>query len=181
MNEKHWYVLRDLTRPNAKLPAYKQLQDSRYGLEKVFTPMVAKEYVVNGRKEVRKVPCLHDLLFAYSTHSDLKKVIDLIPTLQFRYVRGGHQNEAMIVPDDQMEAFIDVVTKAVDVEYYTPEQVPPSLYGKTIRIIGGQFDGRIGRLMTRRGSKTKRLIIDLQGILSAVVEVENQHIAIVEE
>ena len=32
----HWYVMRDLKRPNAKLPAYKQLSDEHL---EVFTPM----------------------------------------------------------------------------------------------------------------------------------------------
>lgn len=34
----HWYVMRDLKRPNAKLPAYKQLSDEHL---EVFTPAMA--------------------------------------------------------------------------------------------------------------------------------------------
>lgn len=34
--QMHWYVMRDLKRPNAKLPAYKQLSDEHL---EVFTPM----------------------------------------------------------------------------------------------------------------------------------------------
>ncbi len=33
--QMHWYVMRDLKRPNAKLPAYKQLSDEHI---EVFTP-----------------------------------------------------------------------------------------------------------------------------------------------
>ena len=34
--QMHWYVMRDLKRSNAKLPAYKQLSDEHI---EVFTPM----------------------------------------------------------------------------------------------------------------------------------------------
>ena len=39
----HWYVMRDLKRPNAKLPAYKQLSDEHL---EVFTPMQLR---IHGR------------------------------------------------------------------------------------------------------------------------------------
>lgn len=29
-HQKHWFVMRDLKRPNAKLPAYKMLEDKRF-------------------------------------------------------------------------------------------------------------------------------------------------------
>jgi hypothetical protein len=49
----HWYVMRDLKRPNAKLPAYKQLSDEHL---EVFTPMQWRLKLKNGkriREEVR--------------------------------------------------------------------------------------------------------------------------------
>ena len=48
----HWYVMRDLKRPNAKLPAYKQLSDEHL---EVFTPMQWRLKLKNG-KRIREVP-----------------------------------------------------------------------------------------------------------------------------
>lgn len=45
----HWFVMRDLKRLNAKLPAYKQLRDMDFEL---FTPM-KWQLVSKGGKQVR--------------------------------------------------------------------------------------------------------------------------------
>ncbi len=176
MEEKHWYVLRDLKRPNSNTPAYLQLQQTEFHVDKVFTPMVVKEFVKNGRKVFKQVPFLCDLLFVYDTKSRLDDVVGRIPTLQFRFLRGGKQNTPMMVSDHDMNVFMGVVEKDVNVKYYKPEDVPESLYGKRVRIIGGTFDGLEGRLLSRRGSKRRQLLIDLGTLLTASVEVEPEYI-----
>ena len=57
-----WYVMRDLTRTNAKMPAYKMLEGM---VSKVFTPMTWKVVKVKGKGERVQVPFMHDLLFVY--------------------------------------------------------------------------------------------------------------------
>ena len=65
-------------------------------------------------------------------------------------------------------------------EYYSYNEVSPLLYGKQIRIIGGRLNGVTGRLMSKRGSKSKRLLIDLQECnLSAAILVETEYIQII--
>lgn len=49
----HWYVMRDLKRPNAKLPAYKQLSDEHL---EVFTPMQWRLKLKNGKRIREEVP-----------------------------------------------------------------------------------------------------------------------------
>ena len=83
----------------------------------------------------------------------------------------------MSVPHDAMIRFIDAVKQTDIVEYYSYEDVSPRLYGKQIRIIGGPLNGFEGRLMSKRGSKHKRLLIDLQECnLSAAFQVESDYI-----
>ena len=65
MERKQWYVLRDLRRQNAKERAYQVLCDCKYDIERVFTPTVEKVIKNHGRKEVRTVPFVSDLLFVY--------------------------------------------------------------------------------------------------------------------
>ncbi len=177
---KHWYVLRDLKRPNAKDPAYKVLQGERYNLkDSLFVPMEQRVYTYAKKKVVVEVPYLTDMLFVYESREVLDPIIREIETLQYRFVRGGKQNDPMKVRDAEMTRFIDAVRKADKVEFFKPEDVPLSLYGKQIRIIGGRLDGYEGRLMSKRGSKRKRLIIDLQGFLSAVFDVETDYVQVV--
>lgn len=57
--DKQWFVMRDLTRPNAKLPAYKMLEKMKIDF---FTPMVHKLVMVKGKREDREVPFIHDLI-----------------------------------------------------------------------------------------------------------------------
>ena len=68
-----WFVLRDLTRPIAKLPGYLQL--SQQGFE-VFTPMKWTIREAGGRQQRIQIPVIHDLLFVHSTREKLDPVID---------------------------------------------------------------------------------------------------------
>ncbi len=57
--QTYWFVMRDLKRPNAKQPAYKQLEDN--GME-VFTPMKSCIKIKNGKRTREEAPFIQDLL-----------------------------------------------------------------------------------------------------------------------
>lgn len=175
--EDCWYVLRDLSRPNAKHPAYKQLQEMPEMKDCVFVPLKQRVFMQFGKRKVQFVPYLPDLVFVHKTRAELDPIIAEIQLLQYRYVRGGKQFEALSVRDKDFRKFKEVVEQTDNVEYYSYEEVSPRLYGKQIRIIGGSLNGLEGRLMSKRGSKTKRLLIDLEQCnLSAAVQVESEYI-----
>lgn len=176
-----WYVLRDLARPNAKQPAYKLLQAMPELSGRVFIPMKQRVYVEFGKRVVRNVPYMTDLIFVHLSRQQLDPIVARMPLLQYRYLKGGHQFQAMTVPHTEMLAFMQAVQQAPTVEYYSLEQVTPQMYGKTIRIIGGNLNGTTGRLITQRGSKTKRLLITLPACnLAAAIEVEPQYIQLLD-
>ena len=175
-----WYVLRDLARPNAKNPAYKVLQAMPEMKDCVFVPLKQHVFMEFGKRVVRFVPYMHDLVFVHKTREELDPIIEQMALLQYRYVRGGKQYEALSVRHDAMERFMGAVTQTDNVEYFSYEEVSPGLYGKQIRIIGGRLDGFEGRLMSKRGSKHKRLLIDLKECnLSAAIQVETEYIQLV--
>lgn len=64
-------------------------------------------------------------------------------------------------------------------KYYLPEEITPEMLNRRIRIVGGPLDGYEGTLITVRGSKVKRLLVDLPGILSVGVEVKPEFIQFV--
>lgn len=180
--ETYWYVLRDLKRQNAKDPAYKVLQEEKYHLkDKLFVPLTQRVYTEFGKKVIKDVPYMPDLLFVHEERKRLDPIIDSIPTLQYRFVKGCRQHDPMKVRHTDMARFIAAVSQAEKVEYYTIDEVSPQLYGKQIRIIGGRLNGFEGRLLSKRGSKHKRIIIDLAGFISAAILVEPEYIQLLKE
>ena len=176
-SEDRWYVLRDLARPNAKNPAYKQLQAMPEMKDCVFVPLKQHVFTEFGKRVVRYVPYMHDLVFVHKSREELDPIVRDIKLLQYRYVRGGKRDEAMSVRHKDFEVFRRAVEQTDNVEYFSYEEVSPRLYGKQIRIIGGCLNGFEGRLMSKRGSKCKRLLIDLQECnLSAAIQVESEFI-----
>ena len=165
-----WYVMRDLKRPNAKLPAYKQLADERM---EVFTPLRWCLRVKAGKRVREQVPVIQDLLFVRSSQEALEPILRKTPTLQFRYQKGGGYCRPMTVADADMERFIYAVSASDCPKYYLPEELTPAMCNRPIHIVGGSLNGYVGRLLTVRGSKTKRLLVELPGFLSVGVEIEN--------
>ncbi len=167
-----WFVMRDLTRPNAKLPAYKLLD----GLNiRNFTPMVWKLMLNHGKRERRRMPFIHDLLFVYASRAELDSVVETTPMLQYRYLRGGYKMP-MTVRAADMQRFIHAVGLSSSPQYYRPDEVTPAMRNRRIRIIGGNLDGYEGSLITTRGSKVKRLLVEIPMLLAATVEVETEFI-----
>lgn len=170
---KQWYVMRDLKRSNALLPAYKQLGENQI---EVFTPMRWCLKVSQGIKVRKEVPFMQDLLFVHETRHILDPIVEKIPTLQYRYTRGSSYRDPMTVPDADMERFILAVRSTDTPRYYTPDELTPAMYGRKIRIIGGPLNGYEGNLQTTKGSRVKRLLVNLPALLTVSVEVKPEYI-----
>lgn len=167
-----WFALRDLKRRHAKLPAYKVLESLKM---QYFTPMVHRLTVINGKRINQEVPFMQDLLFVKDTREHLDFIVKTTPKLQYRY-KLGVQHTPIIVPTADMERFIHAVKSGANPQFYALDEVTPDMKKRKIRIIGGQLDGYTGTLVTIRGSKTKRLLVELPTLLAASVEVEPEYI-----
>lgn len=167
--------MRDLKRSNAKQPAYKLLLEKEM---EVFTPMRWKLGMKQGRKVREEVPYLQDLLFVHATREALEPIVSSTPTLQFRWLRNTYR-EPMTVPECDMQRFIYAVNASDAPQYYLPEEITPSMYGRRIHIIGGPLDGYEGCLLSTRGSRTKRLLVELPNLLAVSVEVNPEYIQFV--
>ena len=150
-------------RSNARHPAYRQLAEM--GL-RVFTPMHEVVTLVRGQRVRKDVPFLRDLLFVRERYSELRTVVERDPTLQFRYVRGGYCTPMTV----------RTVESTFRPRYYLPGEISPSMIGRQVLIVGGPLNGYEGHLLSIRGSRVKRLFIDLPGLLSAGVEVSPEYI-----
>jgi len=163
-----WYAMRDLTRPNALNPAYKMLRAKGF---EVFTPMKRKTERRGGGTAVVEVPAIHDLLFVRSTMSLIDPVEASTPTLRYRFVKGGRYREPITVRDGDMEVFIKAVTSAPSPEYFLPGEITLNMVGRKALVHGGPLDGHELRLLKVQGSKRKRVMVELPGLLAAVVEL----------
>lgn len=170
--EARWFVLRDLKRANSKKLSYTLFEEK--GME-FFTPMKSKLMVVKGKQVRKEVPCIPDLLFVHETREKLDPIIEEVPTIQYRWVRNKYR-EPMVVSDAEMERFIHAVTVSGPPKYYLPEEITPEMLRRKIRIVGGPLDGYEGTLLTVRGSKVKRLLVEIPNLLLAGVEVNPDYI-----
>ncbi|MDE7386480.1 MAG: UpxY family transcription antiterminator [Muribaculaceae bacterium] len=170
-SQQQWFVMRDLKRPNAKLPAYKQLGEMGF---EVFTPLTSK-IMTNGSKRVRiQVPVIQDLLFVHSDKDKLDKIVAKTATLQYRFVKGAPYCTPMTVPTNDMNRFMAAVEYTKTPKFYTPDEITPNMYGATVRMVcDGSINGLEGRLLKIRGSAKKRFLIELPGLLAASIEVES--------
>lgn len=170
-----WFALRDLKRRHAKMPAYKMFEALKV---RYFTPMVHRLVVVNGKRVDQEVPYMQDLFFVKSVREYLDPIVENTPKLQYRY-KLGVQHTPIIVPTAEMERFIYAVESSESLKYYSLEEITPDMRNRKIRIVGRHLDGYTGTLVTTRGSKTKRLLVELPMILAASVEVEAEYIQLI--
>lgn len=172
-----WFVMRDLKRPNAKLPAYRQLTELGF---QVFTPLETRIVVKGGRRTKETVPVIRDLLFVNTSRNRLDPTVLRTDTLQYRYKKGGAYCEPIVVPTREMEQFMRVADSGQKVKYYRPEEITPGMLGASIRLLAdGPLYGVEGRLRSIRGSKKKRLVVELPGLLAVEVEVQPDFIELI--
>ncbi len=171
-----WYVMRDLKRTNALSPAYKVLRTKHL---EVFTPM---QWKIRNKKGIiirEQVPFLPDLLFVHASKETLNPFVERIPTLQYRYVRGGRYKEGMIVSDTAMSKFIYAVNSSHQTEYFTPSELTSEDIGSHIRIVEGPLNGYTGHLLNVRKSGKKKLLVEIPNLLAAAIEIEPKYIQII--
>ena len=75
-----------------------------------------------------------------------------------------------------MARFIHAVSGTKTCRYFLPNELTRAMYGRKIRIIGGYLDGYEGHLLSLRGSRTKRLLVELPSWLVAAVEVQPEYV-----
>ena len=168
--------MRDLKRRNANKLAIHELAEA--GIE-VFTPMTQMVMTIGGRRQRRDVPVIQDLLFVHETKSALDDYLEKHPMLQYRYVQGRPISEPMTVRADEMDRFMHAVTHAESTNYFMPAELTKAMYGKKVRIVGGALDSYEGRLLSVKGMRKRRLLIELSTLITAALEVEPEFIQIV--
>lgn len=131
-----------------------------------------------GMRIREEVPFIQDLLFVHETQNNLDTVVEKTPTLQYRWLRGTWR-EPMTVADRNMEHFIRAVNATESPSITCRKRLSQPCTGRKIRIEGGPLSGYEGSLLTTRGSKVKRLLVELEGFLAVGVEVAPEYIQLI--
>ncbi|WP_297900511.1 UpxY family transcription antiterminator [uncultured Parabacteroides sp.] len=165
-----WFVMRDLSRSNAKEPAWKILEELEMDY---FTPMVQKLVIRNGRREKEKAPYIQDLVFVHESRSALDPIVENVRTFQYRYLK---RRVPMTVREVDMKRFVRAVESTKFPRFYRPDEITQDMLRHRIRIVGGNLDGYEGFLLTVRGSRVKRLLVELPTLLAVSVEVKPEFV-----
>ena len=101
------------------------------------------------------------------------------------YIRWAMQGDdgdrvLMCVKDNQMRDFISITNQYEDaVRFYTAEDLSGLKIGARVRIIDGHLSGVEGQLVSIRGKRDRRLIVVLDGIGGASVDLQPELVAVI--
>lgn len=161
-----WFVMR----------AYKceKLAEEKLSGKDGLEYFIAKHYVIrvyHGVKSKRLVPVIPGLVFVYARHDQIVDFKKRYNFLQFAMWEKRTGQEYIIVPDDQMNSFIKVASRCEkDVTYYKPDEIDLKK-GTRVRIHGGELDGVEGIFVRVQGKRNRRVVVLLDGIMTAATEV----------
>ena len=160
-----WYVAR--TRNAQALHVRTLLQE--YHVE-YFIPTIQKIVERNEHRMVKEVPLIPNLVFIHTTKTEACALANerKIPIF---YVIDRNTHTLMIVPDKQMNQFIQVVD-------LSPESVclsdMPFVKGTKVRVIKGEFTGIEGEML---GMATRTyVILRIGDMMAAKIKVPKSNI-----
>lgn len=176
---KEWYVMRDLHRGHRTVLSYQELSDKGY---ETYTPTVKTPAKgKNGKTEIVERPFLPDLFFLKCELSVLKILTNTFKgKFQYRYKYGVHPATPITVPQKQMDDFIRANKESKETKFLTVNEIPQSARNSTVRIVSGPLQGVEGMLLGIRGTKRKRLIIELPHFLAISVYLEDEYVVVKE-
>ena len=75
-----------------------------------------------------------------------------------------------------MSRFIHAVRSSENPRFYLPGELDASMYGRRVRIVGGALDGYEGSLLSLRGTRVRRLLVEIPNLLAAAIEVSPEYV-----
>lgn len=135
----------------------------------------------DGKKERVLKPAIPNFIFVHTTKAIIQEVKRKILVLQYLTRREGGKNLPIIVPDRQMEQFMQVInTHNEKLIFLKPEEVNLQK-GTPIRIIGGELDGVEGVFLKVKGARSKRIVVLIQGVTAVAAEITQDMIEVLDK
>ena len=174
-NEQFWFVMGSKNHMKEL-----QIRDEARtkGLE-ACVPITYAYKTVRGEKQRKLVPAINGYIFVKATTKELEQLImnshyTIFPK---KSTFTGREN-FLTVPNHDMENFIAIIEKAGEhITYFKPDEISLNP-GDKIRIKGGFYDGHEGIITRIKGKRNKHLVVQIQGILVAAVELKPELVEI---
>ena len=170
--QTHWFAMR-VVGPRVYIGVRNDLTE--LGIE-FFQPMRTALKRTRARTVRTEVPIVGGLFFC---HGIEKEILDYCRRveyrLQFIIPRGKTISDRIIIPDNQMNRFIEAV-RTHDYEYLAVDDAIKAV-GKLVRIHGGALDGATGRLQAARGKR--RFILLLENLMAVSITLTTEVIDVI--
>lgn len=115
------------------------------------------------------LPAIHNLIFVRGSKPCVSQAKKDIPWLQWLTRPEDGKNVPVTVPDKDMEQFIAVTnTYNEHLIYIQPDEIDLRK-GTPVRILGGPFNGFEGTFIKVKGSRKKRVVVMLKGIVGVAM------------
>lgn len=165
-DEPVWFAMRVTYRREL---AVKQMLDDA-GVEN-FIPMRYEVRTVKEKKVRLYVPAVHNLIFVHCSESRIRDLKSGCNALQFMMRPIDGTRRPIIVSDIQMERFIRVAGTSDNKHlYFLPEELDLAR-GTRIRVHGGVFDGVEGVFVKVKGARSRRVVVQIQGVMAVAAEI----------
>lgn len=130
-----------------------------------FIPMHYKFVERKGQTIRVLVPVINNLVFVKTSRSVLNKVkTDVESRIPVRYMMDRARNEPMVVPDIQMNNFLNVAKTYGDQLIYLDSSEVLFRRGDRVRITEGPLAGVVGEFLRIRGDR--RVVVSVDGLIS---------------
>ena len=153
---------------------YQRVLKSKAALDKLgienFVPMRYQAVRKRTGSMARELlPAIHNLIFVRGSKPCVSQAKKDILWLQWLTRPEDGKNVPVTVPDKDMEQFIAVTnTYNEHLIYIQPDEIDLRK-GTPVRILGGPFNGFEGTFIKVKGSRTKRVVVMLKGIVGVAM------------
>ncbi len=133
-----------------------------------YVPMRYEKKRINGRNEMVPIAAVSNLIFVKCDLLRLNEAKDAINFLHNILIKSdcGNTLEPIIVPELDMIRFMRVVADAQERVKYVDMELNRQIInaGRRVRIIDGQYKGYEGVLCRPKGSRARKVLIDVCGL-----------------
>lgn len=148
-----------------------------------YVPMRYDKKRVNNRTKTVPVAAIPSLIFVKADLFHLNKAKEQIDFLHNMLIKSadGNSLEPIIVPELEMTRFMTIVADAQEKVKFVDLDLNSQIIsaGTRVRVTGGKYEGYEGILCRPKGSRAKKVLIDLCGL--APVEMPVVDIELLEE
>ncbi|MFI3321305.1 MAG: UpxY family transcription antiterminator [Rikenellaceae bacterium] len=171
-----WYAMQTTYKRELKA---KSFLDS-LGIEN-FIPMMQSITRVVGKKKVVVKPAIHNLIFVKAELTLLNHIKSRLNFIHNILIENNGRLSPIIVPERQMEQFINVVRTSLDKVIYVDLSLARLEKGTKVKITAGQFEGYEGVLMKVKGARDKRVVLNIECVVAiAIVSIDAELIEKIE-